>query len=73
MMHIGRMLNELALHSVSLTKHVKTAGFRGFIKDFKKVMVNTGLDQEMLTRTVKSSGQLRLVLEDDWKTRKIAA
>lgn len=73
LMHIGRMLNELALHSVSLTKHVKTAGFRGFIKDFRKVMVNIGLDQEMLTRTVKSSGQLRLVLEDDWKTRKIAA
>jgi len=72
LMYIGRMLNELALHSVSLTEHVKTVGFRDFIEDFKEVMVNTGLDQEMLIRTVKSSGQLRLVLEDDWKTRKIA-
>jgi len=73
LMHIGRMLNELAFHSVSLTEHVKTVGFRGFIKAFKETMTNTGLDQEMLIRIVRSPGQLRLVLEDDWKTRKTAA
>ncbi len=73
LMHIGRMLNELAFHSVSLTEHVKTVGFRGFIKAFKEAMTNTGLGQEMLKQIAKSPGQLRLVLEDDWKTRKTAA
>lgn len=33
-MHIARMLNEMALHSIYLTEHVKTAGIQSFIKKF---------------------------------------
>jgi len=73
LMHIGRMLNEMAFHSISLTEHVKTVGFREFIKNFKETMINTELDKETLSRISKSPGQLRLVLEEDWKTRKTAA
>ena len=73
LMHIARMLNEMAFHSVSLTEHVKTVGFRDFIKDFKEAMINTGLDKEMLIGISKSPGRLRLVTEEDWKTRKTAA
>jgi len=73
LMHIGRMLNEMAFHSISLTEHVKTVGFREFIKTFKDTMINTELDKETLGRIAKSPGQLRLVTEDDWKTRKTAA
>jgi len=73
LMHIARMLNEMAFHSVSLTEHVKTVGFREFIKVFKETMTNTGLDKELMIRIAESPGRLRLVLEDDWKTRKTAA
>ena len=73
LMHIARMLNEMAFHSVSLTEHVKTVGFREFIKTFKETMVNTGLDKELRIRIAESPGRLRLVTESDWKTKKMAA
>ena len=73
LMHIARMLNEMAFHSVSLTEHVKTVGFREFIKTFKETMIHTGLDKELLIRIAESPGRLRLVTESDWKTKKMAA
>lgn len=73
LMHIARMLNEMALHSVSLAEHVKEVGIQSFIKKLYIAMVYRKLDTERLRRLMESPGQLRLVHEEDWKTSRLAA
>lgn len=73
LMHIARMLNEMALHSISLIEHVKTVGIRSFIKNFCETMANRELDTNRLRRLSEHPGQLRLVHEEDWKTNRSAA
>ena len=73
LMHIARMLNEMALHSVYLIEHVKEVGIQSFIKKFCEAMTNRELDTTRLRRLLESPGQLRLVQEDDWKTGRPAA
>ncbi|HAP31697.1 MAG TPA: hypothetical protein DCQ14_01385 [Firmicutes bacterium] len=43
-MHIVRMLNEMALHSVSLAEHVKDVGIQSFIKKLYIALVYRKLD-----------------------------
>ncbi|MFZ5688457.1 MAG: DDE transposase family protein, partial [Bacillota bacterium] len=73
LMHIARMLNEMALHSVSLVEHVKEVGIKSFINKFYIAMVYTKLDSERLRRLTESPGQLRLVQEEIRKTSPLAA
>jgi len=73
LMHIARMLNEMVLHSIYLTEHVKAVGIQSFIKNFHVVMTHRELDTERLRRLLESPGQLRLVHEDNWKTTRPAA
>lgn len=73
LMHIGRMLNEMAVHSVYLTEQVRNIGIQMFIKSFHTVMANRALNKDRLRQAMKSPGQLRLVQEDNWKTRRQAA
>jgi hypothetical protein len=73
LMHIGRMVNEMALHSIYLTEHVRAVGIQPFIKKFHEAMANRELDIKQLRRAMESPGQLRLVHEDDWKTGQPAA
>lgn len=73
LMHIGRMLNEMALHSIYLNDYVKTVGVRPFIKKFCTVMTNRELDTERLRRLSELPNQLRLVYEDNWKTSHLVA
>lgn len=73
LMHIARMLNEMVLHSICLTEHVKKVGFRRFIEKFRKNMIYSSLDTKRIRKLMKSPGQLRLVQEDDWKIRTTAA
>lgn len=68
LMHIARMLNELMLHSVSLTGKVRKMGFQPFIKKFREIMANRELDTKSLSRLIESPGQLRLVQDENWKT-----
>lgn len=72
-MHIAQMLNEMVLHSICLTEQVKKVGEQKFIEDFRENMIRNDLDTERIRRLVESPGQLRLVQEDDWKTRRTAA
>lgn len=71
--HIARMLNEMALHSISLTEHVREIGMQSFIKKFRAAMTYRELDTERLRRATESPGQLRLVYEENWKTSRSAA
>ena len=73
LMHIGRMLNEMAMHSVYLTKHVKEFGMQSFIRNLREAVRNRELDTERLRRMVASPGQLRLVYEDNWKANRFVA
>lgn len=66
LMHIGRMLNEMALHAESLIEQVKAVGMREFIREFYQVMRHRRLDTERLSQAAASPGQLRLSLADDW-------
>ena len=68
LMQIGRMLNEMVLHSISLTEHVKEVGIQSFIRKFFLAMPQRSLDTERIRQRVKSPCQLRLVQEEDWKT-----
>ena len=68
LMHIARMLNELALHSINLTERVRAVGIQLFIKKFREAMANRELDTERLRRLTQCPGQLRLVHEENWKT-----
>ncbi len=72
LMHIGRMLNEMAMHSVYLTEHVKETGMQSFIRNLREAVRNRELDTERLRRMAASPGQLRLLCEDNWKTRPAA-
>ncbi len=73
LMHVARMINEMALHSVSLIEHVKEVGIQSFIKKFREAMIHRALDIERLRWITESPGQLRLVQEEDWKTSRLAA
>jgi len=73
LMHIARMLNELALHSINLTERVRAVGIQLFIKKFREAMANRELDTERLRRLTQCPGQLRLVHEENWKTSRPAA
>ena len=72
-MHIARMINEMALHSVSLIEHVKEVGIQSFIKKFRETIIHRALDTERLRWIRESPGQLRLVWQEDWKTSRLAA
>lgn len=72
LMHIARMLNEMALHSIYLTEQVKAVGIQSFIQRFRAVMTHRELDTKRLHRLSESPRQLRLVQEDDWKTSRPA-
>ena len=72
LMHISWMVNEMAFHSIYLTEHLKAVGFRAFIYILKTALINRELDKERLSRLRESPGQLRLVLEDDWRTSRLA-
>lgn len=73
LMHIARMLNEMALHSIYLIEHVKTIGIQAVVKKFYETMANRELDTQRLRRLSESPGQLRLVCEENWKTSRPAA
>jgi hypothetical protein len=73
LMHIARMLNEMVVHSISLTEHVKEVGIQSFIEKFCTAMTHKELDTQRLRRVVESPGQLRLVYEENWKTSRSAA
>ncbi len=73
LMHIGRMLNEMALHSIYLIEQVRKVGIQVFIKSFHSAMAHRVLDTNRLRLTAESPGQLRLVQEDDWKTSRAVA
>ncbi|WP_333593341.1 transposase family protein [Aminobacterium colombiense] len=73
LMHIARMLNEMALHSIYLIEQVKAVGIQSFIKDFYAAMAYRELDLERLRRLRESPGQLRLVYEDNWETGRTVA
>jgi len=40
LMHIARMINEMALHSVSLIEHVKEVGIQSFIRKFREALIH---------------------------------
>lgn len=67
LMHIARMLNEMALHSITLEEQVKTVGIRSFIKKFREIMTHRELDAQRLRRLAEFPGQLRLIPEDRWR------
>lgn len=73
LMHIARMLNEMALYSISLTEHVKEVGIQSFIKRFRAVMTHREFDTKRLRQLIESPGQLRLVYEENWKISRSAA
>jgi hypothetical protein len=73
LMHIARMLNEMALHSIYLTEQVKAVGIQSFIQRFRAVMTHRELDTKRLRRLSESPRQLRLVQEENWKTSRPAA
>lgn len=66
LMHIARMLNEMALYSVYANDFVKEIGIQSFIKRFSEVMRYSDLDMTRLHQLLQSSRQLRLAHEDDW-------
>lgn len=68
LMHIARMLNEMALHSIYLTEYVKEIGIQSFIEKFRTAMTHRELDVKKLRWSIESPGQLRLVYEESWKT-----
>jgi hypothetical protein len=73
LMHIARMINEMAVHSVSLIEHVKEVGIQSFINKFYIAMVYMKLDTKRLRRLTEVPGQLRLVQEENWKTSRVVA
>ncbi len=73
LMHVARMLNEMALHSISLMEQVKAVGFQPFIQKLREIMIHRELDIIRLHQLVQSSGQLRLVQDENWKTSRPAA
>jgi len=73
LMHIARMLNEMAVHSLSLIEHVKEVGIQAFVRKFYIALVYTKLDPKRLSRIAQAPLQLRLVREEDWKTNRRAA
>lgn len=73
LMHIARMLNELALHALALIHQVKEMGIRATLRQFRIAMSHYPLDQGRLRCLAASSHQLRLIWEEDWKVNKQVA
>jgi hypothetical protein len=73
LMHIARMMNEMALHSFWLVSHRQEVGVQGFLQKFFKAMSANSLDAQRLQRLVEKPHQLRLVWDGDWETHKQAA
>jgi len=61
LMHIARLVNEIALHMVSLQDHVKEIGIQGFITKFYTAMSERSLDTDRIRNLKKTKYQLRLV------------
>ncbi|MDC3415277.1 transposase family protein [Aquibacillus sp. 3ASR75-11] len=61
LMHIARLVNEMALHMESLHDHVKEVGIQGFITKIYRVMSERSLDTDRIRNLIKSKYQLRLV------------
>ena len=72
LMHIARMMNEMALHSFWLKSHRQEVGVQGFLQKFFTAMSGYPLDAQRLQRLVEKPHQLRLIWEGDWKTPKQA-
>lgn len=70
LMHIARMMNELALHALPLLEHVKEVGVRAFIRQFREVMSHRELDLGRIRRLLTRRYQLRLVREGDGLDRR---
>lgn len=73
LMHIARMLNEIALHSAFLSEYVKTVGVQAFIKKFRAAITHRELDTDRLSLLSQSPRRLRLVQEVDWKLSRLVA
>jgi len=72
LMHIARMMNELAQHSIYLAEAVKKMGIRGLHMFFRETMSCHKIDTERIQHVVAESHQLRLIGEVR-KEPKIAA
>ncbi len=73
LMHVARMLNEMALHSISLIEEVKKIGFQPFIQKFREIMIHRQLDTKPPQSVSRVPGQLRLVQDENWKTSRLVA
>lgn len=72
LMHIARLMNELAQHSIYLAEEVKKMGIRGFITFFRETMSCHKINTERIQCLVKESHQLRLVWEEKKEARQAA-
>lgn len=61
LMHIARLVNEMALHMESLKDHVYEIGIQRFITKFYRVMSERSLDTDRIRNLKESKYQLRLV------------
>lgn len=68
LMHIARMLNEMALHSTCLTEQVRVIGIEAFLKKFREAMTHRKLDTKQIKQICEAPSQLRLECEQYWKT-----
>jgi len=73
LMHMARMLNEIALHSIDLFEQVKAVGIQSFLNRFRAIMIHRELDAKRLRGLSDSPGQLRLVHEENWHRSRTAA
>lgn len=63
LMHIGRLLNELAVFAVAMEELLKTVGTRQLIEEFRITMQKNTWDGERIREVIKHPRQLRLRLE----------
>lgn len=63
LMHIARMVNEIAVHMESLQDHVNKVGIQKFISRFFRAMSGKSLDTESIRNLRRMRYQLRLVCE----------
>lgn len=64
LMHIGRLMNELATYTVPLRVQVKEQGIRGILAEFRITVCRNTWDAKRIQKIVEDPGQLRLVWED---------
>lgn len=72
LMHIARVMNELAQYSIYLAEEVKKMGIRGIISFFRETMSCHKINTERIQCLVKESHQLRLVWEEKKKAGQAA-